>query len=370
MSLNWLYATRFRNLVDLRLDLSPGINLVYGANGSGKTSLLEAAYFLSSARSHRTIMQDPVIQRGKDDCLVRGELFQGSRTWLVGIARNRSGERQIRLNGEDCARASELAQLLPTLVLGPESVDLLIGPPDGRRRFLNWGLFHVEHSHEQESFTRIWEEANRCLRQRNRLLREGISDRAELVTWSEQLASVSEGLDQRRTEYMASFAPIFARVAAEICDFGEIDIHYQRGWEQGAKLSEIYEKEAENDEKRGFTQKGFQRADVRITVNGQPAVKVCSRGELKALVWSMVLAQGALPATTTERSRTLYLIDDLASEFDAEHRSRVGNYVAQTGNQVLLTGVDLGALEASCGGQHSAMFHVKHGQLTSGDSAR
>jgi len=354
MSLNWLYATRFRNLIDTRLDLNPGVNLLYGENGSGKTSLLEAAYFLSSARSFRTTRQDPVIQHGADDCLVRGELTRrGSQAWQVGISRHRDGEREIRLNGQMCRKSSELARLLPTLLLGPESVDLLLGPPEGRRRFLNWGLFHVKHE-----FPGQWEEANRCLRQRNQVLREG-GGLQELGAWSVQLAEHAEKLDRARQAYVSAYRPVFQAAVDSLASIPSVDLEYYRGWGGDTSLAEQYEKDSRNDQKRGYTQKGFQRADVRITVGGQSAEKVCSRGELKVLVWSMVLAQGAL----TDNQDTLYLIDDLASELDAEHRLRVGRFLADTGNQVLLTGVERGRLEASCDGRHKGMFHVKQGQV-------
>ena len=129
---------------------------------------------------------------------------------------------------------------------------------------------------------------------------------------------------------------------------------------------DIYLKEADLDQKRGFTQKGFQRADVRIGVAGQQATKVCSRGELKSLVWAMILAQGALASytDTSDGGRgTLYLVDDLASEFDKEHRQRVCQFLVETGQQVLITGVEQRSLLAACKDKYGRLFHVKHGEI-------
>jgi DNA replication and repair protein RecF len=129
---------------------------------------------------------------------------------------------------------------------------------------------------------------------------------------------------------------------------------------------DIYLKEADQTQKRGFTQKGFHRADVRITVSGQPAAKVCSRGELKALVWAMIFAQGELANDTgrlKNSSGTLYLVDDLASEFDEEHRMRVCEFLVHTGQQVLLTGVEEKPLLTACKNQYGRLFHVKHGEV-------
>jgi DNA replication and repair protein RecF len=382
MSLKWLEARHFRNLTHISVDLDPGLNLLFGENGSGKTSLLESSYFLSTARSFRDTGLDPVIQRGAQDCLLRGKVQRGGMEHQIGISRDRDGSREIRINSETTKKASDLARLLPTLILGPQSVDLLIGPPTLRRRFLNWGLFHVKPPRAGTGVSAIdfpstdfsvkWEEANRCLRQRNLLLRQysnnlGPANLKELETWSDRLAVYANQIDQQRTQYVELYRPLFTEIVQQLAGIDKVTFDYYRGWNREADLMEIYLKEADLDRKRGFTQKGFQRADVRITVSGQPAAKVCSRGELKSLVWAMILAQGALASdsgVSAEDARgTLYLVDDLASEFDEEHRRRVCRFLVDTGQQVLLTGVEQRSLLAACENKYGRLFHVKHGEV-------
>lgn len=373
MSLNWLIANHFRNLSDIEFRPSGGLNLIYGQNGSGKTSLLEACYFLAMGRSFRDVAADPVIERNQDQLLLRAGIRTGNQSHELGMTRDRGGNRDLRVNGEKVLRGTEMARLLPMLVLGPQTVDLLLGAPELRRRFLNWGLFHVEQSAEAESFprqfTRLWDEANRCLRQRNELLRADRSTDQELATWSSQLAESSEQLDILRKQYIEAYQPVFASTVAEISQLEGVELTYFRGWREDSSLSELFIQDIDIDKKRGFTQRGFQRADVRISVGGQPAAKVCSRGELKALVWSMVLSQGVLAHNAGQLSdsaighETLYLVDDLASEFDEEHRRRVCHFLLKTGQQILLTGVESETLVAACGGQYEGMFHVKHGHV-------
>ena len=165
----------------------------------------------------------------------------------------------------------------------------------------------------------LWEEANRCLKQRNQLLRTGGWDRSEMQTWTSQLATHAEQMDFFRQGYMQQFSGVFSDVMTQLSSEQDVRLEYFRGWNQDRRLEEIYRQELPQDEKRGYTRKGFQRADVRILVGGQPAVKVCSRGELKVLVWGMMLAQGVMQTSQD----ILYLVDDLASEFDAGHRQRV-----------------------------------------------
>ena len=149
-------------------------------------------------------------------------------------------------------------------------------------------------------------------------------------------------------------------------------LDYYPGWARDEDLLEIYDKDLSLDKKRGFTQRGFQRADVRITLFGQPAARVCSRGELKSLVWAMVLAQGTLisgPArgknfeTGARPGKILYLVDDVASEFDEEHRRRVFGFLSATGQQAIITGTDRHLMLSAS--QHSGgrLFHVKHGEV-------
>ena len=381
MSLKWLEARHFRNLSHISVDLDPGLNLFFGENGSGKTSVLESSYFLSTARSFRGAGLDTVVQRGAKGCLLRGKAKVGIIEHHIGITRDVGGSREIKIDSEITKKPSELARLLPTLVLGPQTVDLLLGSPASRRRFLNWGLFHVKPglvspggAAPEISFSDFpikWEEANRCLRQRNVLLRQQASSpgswkSSELEAWSERLAAYANQIDQQRNQYLELYRPLFAEVAQQLAGLEGVKLDYYRGWNREADLRGIYQKEADLDQKRGFTQKGFQRADVRITVCGQPAAKVCSRGELKSLVWAMVLAQGALASEIGRlvgSGATLYLVDDLASELDDQHRQRVCKFLLGTGQQVLLTGLEEKSLLSACSNQYGRLFHVKHGQV-------
>ncbi len=359
MTLERLEVHRVRNIISAELPLAPGLNLIYGENGSGKTSLLESAYFLSSARSHRSNLIEAMVQRGEHDCLVVGEKRWNSRKMIIGVSRGKGGARDIRINGETVNRASELVKLLPTLVLGPESVSLLLGPPAFRRRFLNWGVFHVEHR-----FGTLWEDANRVLKQRNLLLRnhQRKGSGQELESWTYQLVQAAEKIDDLRSNYISDYEQVFLPLAGELAGLTDVRFRYVRGWDDDQSLAEVYARDLKNDQIRGFTQKGFQRADVRISVNGQPAEQVCSRGELKSLVWAMILAQG-ITAEQDQSLNTLYLIDDVASELDANHRRFVMQYLVRSGAQVLVTGVDQQLLTEAIGQFPVRMFHVEHGRV-------
>ena len=287
MSLHRLKIQNVRNIADVELLFDLRLNLVSGANGSGKTSLLESILFLEKGRPHRGIRFAPLVREGSKFCTVFG-LVQGShRKTRLGITRELSGKREIRINGEVEKQTSLLAEELPVLYLGPETIDLLLGAPSLRRRFLNWGVFHVE-----PQFKKLWLDANRSLKQRNQLLRTVDSNTHELGTWTKLLSEQAEAIHRLRCSYFKKLEDLFYDILCQISDIKGIKTNYSGGWLHGSSLLDLYERKLDSDLRRGFTQEGFQRADFSVSKCGEPADQVCSRGELKVISWAMMLAQG------------------------------------------------------------------------------
>ncbi|MBA58715.1 MAG: DNA replication/repair protein RecF [Gammaproteobacteria bacterium] len=362
MSLQSLFIKNYRNLTEIEVDLGAKVNFLFGANGSGKTSFLDACYFLSSARSFRASERHSCIKEGEGECLVRGNVRKDSILLNIGVSKDRQGLTRIKINERNVDRTSDLAKELPTVFLGPESMGLLIGPPAQRRSFMNWGAFHVE-----PRFRDIWREANRCLRQRNQALQFNKRDSTQIEVWSEELVKISERIDQVRRDYFQQFSPRFEEVLGRISNLENVEIQYFSGWAEDKGLKESMKINSEMDLRRGYTGSGFHRADLKVLVNHKPADKFCSRGELKALVWSMKLAQGTLLSDLNEQDKEneslIFLIDDLASEFDDYHRRKVQEYLYQTNHQAIVTGIDEWSLFGGgdiCDGR---VFHVKHGKL-------
>jgi DNA replication and repair protein RecF len=359
MTLSRLSVSHLRNIQHLEIELGAGVNLITGENGSGKTSLLEAVYFLGSGRSFRSHRLDPVINRDSDGCTVFGVVAHGDRVQRVGVHRSRDGSRDIKVNSEVVKRASDLARALPVLVLGPETVDVLLGPPSLRRRFLNWGLFHVE-----PRFLVDWEVATRCLKQRNTLLRQRNVGSREIDAWTDQLCDVSVRLDKYRQDYFDDFAIQFAALSKVLSGLDNVTCHYRRGWAVGRELSDIYASQFEADCKRGFTQTGVHKAEIELLVEGVPAASVCSRGELKVLAWSLYLTQGKISSGVGGVSDLLYLVDDMAAELDLVHRKKVCGALLESGCQVIATGIERDQLLNCWGGFPTKLFHVEHGNIS------
>ena len=357
MKLIQLQANNLRNLANVSLELDPGLNLFCGLNGSGKTSLLESVYYLGTGRSFRGTQIDPIIQRGSASCLVTGTVIAaGDQLVRLGVQRDEAGRRLIRIDGETCRHASDLARYLPSLLLGPSTVELLTGSPGLRRNFLNWGVFHVK-----PQFSELWREGTRILRQRNALLRDGGSVQ-ELDVWTRSLAEVGDQIHEARSAYFELFLPVFLDTYRFLMQLEGVKCTYRRGWDQEKSLADVFNDQLASDRQRRFTQSGYQRADLRLTIEGSPVAQICSRGELKLLSWAMVLAQGIV-LSQKQDSNAIFLVDDLAAELDGRHQDAIAQLLVQQGGQVLVTGTDSNRLKGLWGKVSRKLFHVEQGEI-------
>src|SRR5690606_26092623 len=211
MTLRRITVTGVRNLQPVTLSPSPRINILYGDNGSGKTSLLEAIHLLGLARSFRSTRLNPVISHDLSTCTVFGQVETAvDQSNALGISRDRSGEGKIRIDGRNVRSAAELAEPLPLQLINPDSFRLLVGAPKVRRQFLDWGVFHVE-----PRFLGAWQRLQQGLRQRNSWLRHGRLDVVAQAAWDRELCLASQEIDGYRRDYLQALKPVFQATLAQ-----------------------------------------------------------------------------------------------------------------------------------------------------------
>ncbi len=189
MRLTTLEAEGVRNLSAISIDCAPGLNVFAGPNGAGKTAIIEAVHLIARGRSFRSTSIGAVITHGARSLTVRVRLDDEHRGEIrAGVVKHRNDRSELHLNGRIERRVSEIARLMPLQLLLPDASSLVFGAPQERRRFLDWGTFHVKPSYLDQL-----RDYQRTLQQRNVLLRA--ADRAsgstrELQAWTDQLSRV------------------------------------------------------------------------------------------------------------------------------------------------------------------------------------
>jgi DNA replication and repair protein RecF len=356
MILQRIKIQNVRNINEIEIVCAPQFNLIYGENGSGKTSILEAIHLLALGRSFRSHVKSRLINHGADNLSVFGELqAEGHRIIPAGIQKFISGNTQIRLSGQDLSSIADIAALLPTQLLNPDSFDLINTGSKLRRQFIDWGLFHVK-----QDFYKVWAMTERILKQRNAALRQHLP-RNEISIWDGEMDELAIILNTMRSEYIQDLLPVFNELASNFRDFPKVDIVYNAGWDITQNLSSQLFQSLAQDLQRGYTRLGPQRASLQIESEGQPVHDILSRGQQKLLVSMMRFAQGELLLRQTGKA-CLYLIDDLTSELDPGRRKELVELIKQQTGQFFITSLELKDLEYFQDKPYK-MFHVKQGRV-------
>ena len=357
-----LEVSDFRNLLSVKLEpVYQGINLFYGHNGSGKTSFLEAIYYLSLGRSFRSAKIDRIINNNSEKfSLFANSLTIHNQKISVGIEREHNTDIKIRLAGKDIHSIAELASLSPILLINSHCHHFLDAGPVFRRKYLDWGAFYYTND-----FLRLWREFQRALKQRNAALRSNTSKK-ELETWSNELIHRAILLHQFRKDYIHQLLPLLLETIAELVPLPGLEISYQSGWNESLDYQQALAQSLERDMQLGYTQLGPHRADLKVTVNGVPAKDILSRGQQKLFVCAMILTQGALLHRSANK-RPIYLIDDLPSELDLMSRSKLMALLSKQEAQVFVTAVDREILKDFLIQSPFKVFHVEHGEISEVD---
>ena len=354
-----------RCLQSVTLEPEARLNLITGPNGAGKTSVLEAIHLLGYGRSFRCRVRDGLIRAGAPAVAVFAESASADATSVRRIGLRHAGSTwEGRLDGAAVQQLGDLCAALAVVTFEPGSHALVTGSGEPRRRQLDWGLFHVEHGDPSAAFLSHWRRYQRALKQRNRLLKAGAPHSDQLDAWDHELAQSGEALTRSRLHYLDRLLSPLQQVSAQLSPMlGLASLQYQPGWpRESLDLADSLLLARDRDLQHGHTSVGPHRADWRIAHAALPGGEALSRGQAKLVALSLLLAQARLHGDSTGHW-PIILLDDLASELDRQHQSRVLQQLQDSGAQVFLTGTEQPEAVQTLGLQ-PRMFHVEQGRIS------
>ncbi|MBF7686321.1 DNA replication/repair protein RecF [Acinetobacter sp. B10A] len=330
MYLERLYIEKIRNLETVVMKNLQPFNVLYGINGSGKTSVLEAIHILATGRSFRTHMPKYYIQHQQP----HGIIFAQMHSDKIGIQKFSSGEQRIKINGDRLATQRQLAQLLPLQYIDPLSIEIIDHGAKPRRQLLDWLMFHVE-----PSFYQTWLQYARALKQRNSMLKQhkhlSITD---IQPWNNLLAEYGEQLHLQRVAIFMQWQVFFEQEVKNLLPDLTLKLEYIAGFQTEFGLAQVLEQQHGKDCERKYTEHGPHRADLRLKTAQGSASDVLSRGQKKLLIVALKLSQIAMLHASNKE--TVVLLDDVTAELDYAAQQRLLARLHTLGSQVFLTTLD------------------------------
>lgn len=378
MHVTRLDLRNLRRFTEASLRPGPGLNLITGDNGAGKTSVLEGLHLMAYGRSFRGRVRDGLVRSGTpaleifvewverdrgslaasggapDPASIRAADAPNGRTRRAGL-RHSGQDWTGRLDGAAVGHLGELCAALAVVSFDPGSHALVAGGGEPRRRYLDWGLFHVELD-----FMPLWRRYARALKQRNALLKTR-ARAGELDVWDAELAQAGEPLTAYRQRYLEALMPYFTATLDDLAPaLGRGELHYQPGWRRDElSLADALLLSRERDLASGHTSVGPHRADWSLAFGAIPGREALSRGQAKLTALVALLAQAEHYAGR-RGDWPVVALDDLASELDRQHQRRVLQRLVASGAQVFVTGTEVPPAIGEIG-VAATRFHVEQG---------
>lgn len=331
-----LWLNDFRSYDSSQVELAPGVTVVVGKNGNGKTNLLEAIGYAGTSASFRGASPDVIIRAGCGCAVVRADVDQAGRDVLIEVEIATAGRGRIQVNKQKLARSRDLLAELPITVFAPDDLALVKDAPAGRRAFLDHTLAQLQPSNDA-----LRAEVERILRQRNALLKQAggrLTPDVEttLDVWDTQLADAGERLARARQSLTRALSPIVSAACIQLGgDSVEVELSYDAPWLAGG-LGEALRESRSDDLRRGVSLVGPHRDELLIHLDGLRARTHASQGEQRTLALALRLGSHRL-VTDHLGVAPVLLLDDVFSELDDARSDALLAHLPTRHSQTVLT---------------------------------
>ena len=334
MILNRLSIINYKNIQEATLTLSPKMNCFIGPNGTGKTNLLDAVYYLSFCRSAYTSVDSQVIRHDQDFFVVEGDYTDDRgmlgedqdelRKLSIYCGMKRGTKKHFKCNKKEYKRLSQHIGLIPLIFVSPADTYLVDGGGEERRKLMDMVISQYDNLY-LDALNRY----NKALQQRNTLLKMEEEPDLELMRiWEEQMAAEGEVIYQKRNAFVQELIPVFQQIYQQISDDREsVSLRYVSHGQRGPLL-EVIQRDRMKDRAVGYSLHGVHRDDLEMLLGDYPMRREGSQGQLKTFVIAMKLAQFSFLKRTCSQTTPLLLLDDIFDKLDAHRVERIVSLVA------------------------------------------
>lgn len=361
MYLTSLSVVGFKNLTEVELTLAPSLNCMVGANGSGKTNLLDAIHYLSLTKSAITTPDTACVNHDGDFFIIKGSYATGDdrHEQITATYKRQSGKKMMR-SGKEYERMSEHIGLFPAVMICPQDVALVADASDERRRFVNSFLSQIN-----TEYLSLVVRYNALLASRNKLLKSPHGQGEIIDIISGQIGAIGDRVFRLRDEFIKEFAPVVSHYYKAISGDSEpVEVSYKSRLAEGA-METLLRANLGRDIALGHTSIGIHRDDLSLTMNGHP-IRVCgSQGQQKSLLIALKLAEAKI---ISERSgkQAIMLLDDVFDKLDMDRvENLVGVVSSEHFGQIFITDSNKVRLESIVEkfADDYKMFNVSQGDV-------
>ena len=359
MRLGRLWLTDFRSYSSADIEFAPGLTALLGANGEGKTNVMEAIGYLATLSSFRGAPNEALVRSGANTAILRAEGEREGRQLLIEAELSATGRGRVQVNRQKLARTRDLLGALRVSVFAPDDLEFVKGGPANRRQYLDEALVA-----RRPSLDALRSDLDRILRQRNALLKQAGGRlrpdvEATLAVWDAKLIETGEALADARSELVDELAPALDLAYAQVAGRPvPVRTTYDAPWRQHGLAAAL--EAARNDElRRGVSLVGPHRDDLVIQLDGLPARTHASQGEQRSVALALRLAAHRV-VTDATGSPPILLLDDVFSELDPDRSAALLAHLP-SGQTVLSSAAGLPP-----GATPELVLHVVNANVTRG----
>lgn len=336
MILNHLTITNYRNMLMADLSLSANVNCFVGANGMGKSNVLDAIYYLSFCRGFASAQDSTNINHEADYFIIEGNyLLETGATQQVCCSLKRGVPKRVKVDGKFVKRISDHVGRIPLVMIAPADSALILGGSEERRRFMDMVIMQYSTPY-LEALIRY----DKALKQRNALLKQEEEPDDNVMSVLEEMMSVSgQIIYEERKKFVTEFLPIFLQLYRRLSDNESevVNINYMSHGDRGTLFSQLKTWRAK-ERIVGYSLHGMHKDDLELTLNGFPVKREASQGQQKTFFIAMKLSQFIFLKNKGEHRTPLLLLDDIFDKLDAHRVERIIDYVSsQDFGQIFIT---------------------------------